>query len=336
MVIAGREIVTSASIGVAMGGGELATVDDLLRAADVAMYRAKHEGKARYAVFERSMQSEAIERLELEAGLRLALERNEFVVYYQPTVGLDRNAISGFEALVRWNHPTRGVISPALFIPIAEETGLIVPLGEWVLRQACQQAREWQHAFSTETPLSMSVNLSVRQFQDANIVERISAVLRDSQLAPDSLILEITESVMMQDSESTLAKLQALKALGLRLALDDFGTGYSSLGYLQRFPLDILKIDKSFVDRLMDGQEPMALVRTIIQLGQTLQMRIVAEGIEHIEQADQLRALGCGLGQGYLFARPLPAHEVRALLDRSLQRTDTGIGRRDAPLARAA
>ncbi|MHB1224566.1 MAG: sensor domain-containing protein, partial [Gemmatimonadaceae bacterium] len=316
--IAGTEVFVSASIGVApAAAGD--TADELLRNADVAMYFAKTRSKSATAVFEPWMQTAARERLELEADMRRALERGEFVLHYQPIVRLDDGEIIGMEALVRWQHPVRGMVPPGEFIPLAEETGLIVPLGSWVLEQACRQVRSWQSGqHPGAVPLKVTVNLSSRQLQEPDVVATVRAALADSMLPAGTLVLEITESVLMQHTSLTLARLRELKALGLSLAIDDFGTGYSSLGYLQRFPIDILKIDKAFVDAVGSDTDA-ALARAVIALGDTLGMQTVAEGIEVLAQVDGLRKLGCKLGQGFHFARPLPPDELRLLLERSAQ-----------------
>ncbi|MDQ3810706.1 MAG: bifunctional diguanylate cyclase/phosphodiesterase, partial [Chloroflexota bacterium] len=308
-----REVLVGASIGVAYvrpGQG----VDELLRNADLAMYRAKAGGKGRHEVFEPAMHAALLARLELEADLRQAVERHEFRLVYQPIVELTSGQVTGVEALVRWEHPRHGLISPAKFIPLAEEMGLIIPLGRWVLKEACRQLRQWQLGALGESTPTVSVNLSGRQLQNSALLDDVGAVLAETQILPDRLILEITESVIMQDTEATLQKLHALKALGVRLAIDDFGTGYSSLSYLQRFPIDVLKIDKAFVDRVARGGSDAALARTIIALADMLKLRTVAEGVERAEQRTQLLALGCELGQGYLFAKPLTAADMDTLL----------------------
>ena len=309
----GKEVFVGASIGIA-GAANGDGPDELLRNADVAMYRAKAAGKGGYVLFEPAMHSAAVERLELEAEFHWALERGELMLHYQPVAALGTGQITGVEALVRWNHPRQGLIPPAAFIPLAEETGLIVPLGRWVLREACRQAARWQWGMPGEAPLTVSVNISGRHLQDAGLVEDVAAALRESGLTPASLTVEITESVLMQNTEATLVRLHELKALGVRLAIDDFGTGYSSLSYLQRFPVDILKIDKSFIDGVERGRNDDALARTIIALGQMLSLRTIAEGIEEGDQVRRLQDLGCELGQGYFFAKPLPAEELDALL----------------------
>jgi EAL domain-containing protein (putative c-di-GMP-specific phosphodiesterase class I) len=276
------------------------------------MYLAKRDGKARYQIFEPQMHTQALERLELEADMRRAIDREEFVVHYQPIVLLHTGEITGVEALVRWQHPRKGMIGPPLFIPIAEETGLIVPLGRWVVRDACRQAQRWQAMRGV--PLTLTVNISGYQLQGESVVDDVRGALADSGLDPRQLVLEITESVLMQHNEILLERLRALKAIGVRLAIDDFGTGYSSLGYLQRFPIDILKIDKSFVDNVgMTGGEP-ALARAVIALGETLRLQTIAEGIEQRRQLNGLQELGCEMGQGYYFARPVAASAIDAIL----------------------
>src|SRR3954447_4719085 len=306
VVVQGREVFVSASVGIACGRHG---ASELLRQADVAMYRAKALGKGRHAVYEESMQAEVIERLELEGQLQRAIERDEIDVYYQPVIALDGQTLAGFEALARWHHPTRGLVPPPHFIPLAEENGSIVALGRHVLRTACAQARRWLDEYPSDEPRIMSVNLSGRQLEDPNIVSDVAAALVDTGLPAAALVLEITETVLMHDTEATISRLADLKALGVRLAVDDFGTGYSSLRYLRRFPIDILKMAKPFVDGLA-SREGEALARTIVELGSSLGLRTVAEGIEGVAEMAQLRALGCELRPGYLFARPLTAGQA--------------------------
>ena len=311
--VAGREVFVGASIGVATGSYG---ANDLLRHADVAMYRAKAQGKGRYAMFEAGMQAEVMDRLELEADLQRAIDRGELEVFYQPIIALGTGELAGHEALVRWRHPTRGLMAPGSFIPLAEETGLVVALGRFVLREATRQAAEW--AATTGIDLSMNVNLSGRQLEDPALLGDVTAILRETGLPAARLVLEITETVLMHDTESTIERLRALRALGVRLAVDDFGTGYSSLRYLNRFPLDVLKMAKPFVDGLGSQDEDPALARAIIDLGASLGLTIVAEGIERSEQLAELRRLGCPMGQGYWFARPMPAAEAGAHLAASV------------------
>jgi EAL domain-containing protein (putative c-di-GMP-specific phosphodiesterase class I) len=279
------------------------------------MYDAKARHRGHHAVFEPAMHAAALIRLQLDGDLRRAIEQEQFCVYYQPIVRLATGTVVGAEALVRWRHPERGIVSPLSFVPFAEETGLIVPLGRWVLREACLQAQRWSTQ-STDT-LSVTVNLSARQLRDAAIVDTVRAVLEESALPPGQLVLEITESVLIQHAQTTLETLCALKALGVMLAIDDFGTGYSSLSYLHRFPIDVLKIDKAFVDPIGDESQRPALARAIASFAQSLQLKTVAEGVERANQAEALRALGCELGQGYFYCRPLPAEEFTEWLGRT-------------------
>src|SRR3954449_2616894 len=312
VVVQGREWFVKASLGIAVGRPG---ASELLRQADVAMYRAKAEGKGRHRVFEASMQAEVLERLDLAADLVRAIERDEIAVHYQPVIALDGKTLAGFEALARWTHPVRGLVPPPQFIPLAEENGSIVALGRHVLRTACRQAARWLAEFPETVPRIMSVNLSGRQLEDPNIVADVAAALADSGLPARALVLEITETVLMHDTEATIARLTALKALGVRLAVDDFGTGYSSLRYLRRFPIDILKMAKPFVDGLDPGDdEGRALARAIVELATSLKLACIAEGIEARAQADVLQELGCGLGQGFHFARPMAPDAMTALI----------------------
>jgi diguanylate cyclase (GGDEF)-like protein/PAS domain S-box-containing protein len=309
------ELVLGASTGIALAGAGAHGPDELLRNADTAMYAAKALGKGRFAFFEEGMHRAAQTRLALEADLRRALASNEFEVYYQPVVDLRSGVISGGEALIRWNHPERGLVPPLDFIPLSEEVGLIVPLGEWVLREACIALRSWKDRYTQRTAPIVTVNLSPRQLQQPDLVESVARILRETQADPAALVLEITESALLDDTEATLASLIGLHDLGLRLAIDDFGTGYSALSYLQRYPIDVLKIDRSFVQGLASSGEQSALVRAILALGQALGLRVVAEGIEYAEQRDRLETLGCDYGQGYFYARPEPRVAFEHLLD---------------------
>ncbi|NJK73265.1 MAG: EAL domain-containing protein [Richelia sp. CSU_2_1] len=317
----GQEVFVTASIGIALGGEAAAASvreqpEHLLRDAHTAMYRAKALGMGRYQVFNASMHDLAVERLQLETDLRMALKRREFLLHYQPFVCLTSGRIIGFEALVRWLHPERGLVSPVKFIPVAEETGAIVPLGEWVLEEACRQLRLWEGMFDFDRPLIMSVNLSGKQFSQPDLVQRIQAILSMTGLSAQSLKLEITESVVMDDVESAIAVLKHMKALNVKLGIDDFGTGYSSLSYLSRFPTDTLKVDKSFVGRmeLESEGENVAIVRTIVTLAHALGMDVIAEGVETAAQLARLRSIGCEYGQGYFFAKPLPSDDATALM----------------------
>jgi diguanylate cyclase (GGDEF)-like protein/PAS domain S-box-containing protein len=305
----GREVFVGVSIGIAelhMGDSP----DEVIRNADLAMYFAKSRRKGHYAVYEPSMHNEMMEHLELEVDLRGAVERQEFELHYQPIINLSTGEVYGAEALIRWNHPSRGLIPPGKFVELAEETGLIIPMGRWVLREACERARDWRARLpGSGRPLQISVNVSARHFQDPSLLQDVQQALSDSGLEPWALTLEITESVLMHTSEATLARLRALKALGLKLAIDDFGTGYSSLGYLQQFPIDMLKIDRSFVEPVGIEEVDPVLARAIIALSRAMQIETIAEGIERPEQRDGLRVLGCNLGQGYYFAKPMPQHK---------------------------
>jgi diguanylate cyclase (GGDEF)-like protein len=309
-----NEAFTSASIGIALSSTGYERPEDVLRDADTAMYRAKDAGKARHEVFDEVMYARAVSLLNLENDLRRALERQEFLVYYQPIVTLKTGSVCGFEALVRWQHPTRGMISPSEFIPLAEETGLIVPLGQWVLEESCRQMREWQEQSFASGALSVSVNLSGKQLSRADLCHQIKLILERTGLDPRSLKLEITESVVMENADLAINMLKQLRALGVQLSIDDFGTGYSSLSYLHRFPVNNLKIDRSFISRMGLGDENLEIVRTVIMLARNLGMEVIAEGIETKEQLAQLRALSCGFGQGYLFSMPLAAASATALM----------------------
>jgi diguanylate cyclase (GGDEF)-like protein len=310
--VSGHRVQVRTSIGIALSNAEVNDPGDMLRNADVAMYRAKRRGTGSYELYELGMHAAAIGRLQIEADLRLALERDELAVHYQPIVTLDTGRITGVEALVRWHHPVRGLIPPSEFIPIAEETGIILALGRWVLAQACHQVARWQRLPGWES-FELSVNLSPHQVDHPDLVGDVCHVMQASGLAAGTLVLELTEGMLLRDMELAVKRLTALKALGLRIALDDFGTGFSSLGYLERFPIDILKIDRSFVARVGTGDRT-ALAEVVIKLSQALHLQTVAEGIERQDQFDELRRLGCLLGQGYLIAKPVSADTVESLL----------------------
>ncbi|MCA1565949.1 MAG: EAL domain-containing protein [Acidobacteria bacterium] len=309
----GHEEFTTVSIGIAMSTTGYQLPDDILRDADTAMYRAKQLGKARHAVFNQAMHARAMDRLELERDLRRAVERGEIFLQYQSIVSLGAGSLRGFEALVRWRHPQRGILPPIDFIPIAEETGIIIQLGKWVLEEACRQMSRWQKLSPQNKPLQISVNLSCKQFLQPDLLEQIQGVLRETGLDARSLKLEITESVVMENIETATRTLERLQALGVELSIDDFGTGYSSLSYLQRFPVNTLKIDRSFISRITESDGTAEIVRTIMQLGQNLGMDVIAEGVETEQQNEQLKALGCEFGQGYYFSLPLDRDAAEAL-----------------------
>jgi diguanylate cyclase (GGDEF)-like protein/PAS domain S-box-containing protein len=308
--IGAQELFVSVSIGIAPGSAETGP-EDLLRDADTAMYRAKERGRATYEMFDQGMHSRAVARLKLETDLRRAIERREFRVFYQPIISIQEKRIVGFEALARWHHPERGLISPGEFIPLAEETGLIIPVDLWVLREACRQTRVWRENYPA---LNVNVNLSTKQFAQAGLVAEVDRVLRETQFDPTGLRLEITESVILEDVKPISEMLRKLRALGCKLYLDDFGTGYSSLGYLHRFPIDALKIHHSFVGQLGQKEDPAQLVRTITTLAANLDMGVVAEGVETEDQLARLRELKCDRVQGFLFSRPVPAEQAARLL----------------------
>jgi diguanylate cyclase (GGDEF)-like protein/PAS domain S-box-containing protein len=312
--IAGTDVFVGTSIGIANTETGHESPDELLRNADVAMYMSKSQGKDRYTVFKSEMHDALLKRVRIETDMRSAIDKKEFVIFYQPIVDLRSEKVMGMEALVRWNHPQHGLIPPLDFIPVAEETNLILPLGTWILEEACTRAREWQLSYEYGADLSITVNISSRQFQDRGLLDTVNAALSKSGLPAQCLILEITESTMLMNTEATITKLTQLKSLGVRLAIDDFGTGYSSLSYLQRFPVDILKIDKSFVDKITATKEGAAVARAIITMSDTLHLKTIAEGIESLGQSTELQNLGCELGQGFHFAKPLPASEMNDFL----------------------
>ncbi|MDP9478859.1 MAG: EAL domain-containing protein [Actinomycetota bacterium] len=316
--VAGREVFVSCSVGVSLSDSAQSQPQELLRDADVAMYRAKAGGKGRRALYEPGMGTRARARLELESALRRALAQGELRVHYQPKVRLGSDRIAGMEALVRWEHPERGLIPPSEFVPLSEETGLILPVGRWVLEEACRQAKEWQKRYPTDPPLPISVNLSVRQFRHQGLVEDVAEALRKAGLEPSCLELEVTESAVMDDVEAAIATMGELKGLGVGLSIDDFGTGHSSLNYLRRFPVDELKIDKSFVDGLGKEAKGTAIMRTMTMLARALGLTVVAEGVEDAEQLACLREMECDLAQGYYFARPMPSDEAGKLLEQNV------------------
>jgi diguanylate cyclase (GGDEF)-like protein len=308
--IGGHQLIVGVSVGISLAGEAGKNPDELLKEADLALYRAKADGRGTYRFFETGMDARAQARRVLELDLRAALNRDEFEVYYQPIRDVASDCVVAFEALVRWNHSLRGMIAPMNFIPLAEETGLIIPLGDWVLRQACLDAAGWSEE------ITVAVNLSPVQFKNPNLVLSVKAALLASNLPADRLELEITESVLLQNSETTLAVLHELRGFGVRISLDDFGTGYSSLSYLRSFPFDKIKIDRSFVTDLATRDDSMAIVRAVTGLGKSLGIVTTAEGVETEAQFELLRREGCTQAQGYLFSKPRPAAEVAAMLSR--------------------
>ena len=303
--VEGHQIVTDISIGISVAPMDAVESDELLRNADMALYDAKGDGRGTFRFFEPEMNTRMKVRRELEMDLRKALASEQFELYYQLLVVLETNEVNGFEALLRWNHPARGLVSPADFIPIAEETGLIVPLGEWVLKAACDEAVNWPEH------IKVAVNLSPAQLNSRNLVSMVTTALRESGMPPHKLQLEITETVLLQNTFTTLATLHELRKMGVQIALDDFGTGYSSLSYLRSFPFDKIKIDRSFIQDLSNGAEPLAIVNAVAGLAKCLNMTSTAEGVETQQQMDVLQAIGCTEMQGYLFSRARPAHEIR-------------------------
>jgi diguanylate cyclase (GGDEF)-like protein len=313
--IHGGEVFIDASIGVALGTDPGQDAEALIRDADVAMYHAKQR-RTRCELFQPAMHDTFVRRLGVEANLRRALERGEFALRYQPIVALEGGAVIGLEALLRWQHPQRGLLEPAEFVPIAEDTGLIVPIDRWVLGEACRRAAAWNERRGPGRPLTVTVNLSARGLQQPDLPTVVAGALNASGLAPECLVLEVTESLLLHDTDATVHRLAALKAQRVRVAIDDFGTGYSSLAYLRRFPMDIIKVAKTFVDDIAVDPQASAVARAIVQLGRLLRLTTIAEGIEGAEQLERLRECGCELGQGYYFAKPLDPDEVEALLFR--------------------
>lgn len=312
-----QNIFTSASIGIVFGSTEYNNPADLMRDADIAMYRAKDKGKARYTIFDQTMYDETLKLVELENNLRFALKRNELMMHYQPIISLDSNKLVGFEALIRWQHPERGSISPVEFIPIAEDTGLILEIGEWLLRESCQQLQTWRQQFASIPEigsLKMSINLASQQLQEPEFISKLDQILGDTGLDGSSLRLEITESVLIEPEGSIQDTLRQIKNRNIKLSIDDFGTGYSSLSYLRRFPIDNLKIDRSFIQQMNFDSENFEIVRLIITLAKTLGMKTISEGVETSLQLNQLKGLGCEFAQGYLFSIPLEPKQIELML----------------------
>jgi diguanylate cyclase (GGDEF)-like protein len=309
-----QEIFITASMGIALSTSGQTLPSELIRDAEVAMYRAKARGDRSIEVFDSSMNAQALARFQMESDLRHGLERGEFVLHYQPMVGLEAGRIEGWEALVRWQHPERGLVPPLDFIPLAEETGIIVPLGNWVIQEACRQAGHWARVFPADPPRLMSVNLSARQFGNRDLITDVMSALDMAGLDPHCLKLELTESVMMRDPLASLEAMKAFQSMNIKLVVDDFGTGYSSLSYLKRFPVDTLKIDKSFVDGLGKDAESTAIVTAVVSLAKSLGMKVTAEGIETYDQMEHLQQLNCDHGQGYYFSRALTPQAMEAMM----------------------
>jgi diguanylate cyclase (GGDEF)-like protein len=312
--IAGAEVTTSASMGIVTSTMAHDQPEQILRSADMAMYRAKAAGRARYELFDRAMHTDALARLQLETDLRRAVERGEFILHYQPVVSLRTGRITGFEALVRWQHPERGLVQPADFIPVAEETGLILPMGRWVLTEACRQSREWNDLYPRAEPLRIGVNLSGRQFSQPGLVDQVTQALESTGASPTSLRLEITEAAIIDRGRYAVAVLLQIRELGVQVYLDDFGTGYSSLSYLHGLPVDGIKIDRAFVSDLDTNEDNLRLVKTLLTLSEIVGIRAEAEGISSAEQLKELRSLNCEQGQGYLFSAPITSDAVGQLL----------------------
>ncbi|MHC4128046.1 MAG: putative bifunctional diguanylate cyclase/phosphodiesterase [Planctomycetota bacterium] len=316
-ILEGHEVISTASIGIVFSDGNYERPDDILRDADTAMYQAKSSGKARHVVFDEHMHSEVIQRLNLEKELRRAADQDEFTLNYQPIVSLATAQVRGFEALIRWNHPERGVISPAQFIGLAEELGLILPIGDWVLREACLQLRRWQQERQGLSPLSMTVNLSKKQLTHPDLVASVDALIKEVGVKPSSIVLEITESTIMDNFDAITPVLSELHEVGVLLAMDDFGTGHSSLGFLNLVPMDILKIDRSFINRTGNARQHSAIIQSILQLAHAMEMEVVAEGVETEEQLILLQDLECNYCQGFLFSKPLAPEQAQQFIAES-------------------
>ena len=313
-VLGDQQVYTTASIGITLSSYGYDAVEDMLRDSDIAMYRAKALGRACWVVFDHTMHEQAVRALQLEGELRMALDKKEFFLCYQPIVSLPDGKIRGFEALIRWQHPVRGLISPAEFIPLAEEIGFIRPIGRWVLEAACKQAKHWQDTFPVSPPLTISVNLSAAELTDSNLLEEVTQVVQDSKILHGTLKLELTESVVMKDAEQTCQLLLGLKDLGIQLSLDDFGTGYSSLNYLRRLPMDALKIDRSFVRDMDSDVEKREIAQIIVMLARAIGLKVIAEGAETLAEVEQLNVIGCDFAQGYYFYRPMESYKAEAVL----------------------
>lgn len=315
--LGGYDHTASASIGVALSSGASEQPEYVLRSADIAMYRAKNTGRGRYEMFDRAMHAEALTRLQIETDLRHAFDRNEFFLHYQPIISLRLGTVVGAEALIRWRHFERGVVSPATFIPVAEDTGLVVPLGRWVLREACRQAVDWQSRAPAGQPFSISVNLSVREFAQPDLVKTVASILEETRLPPGALRIEITESALIGQKHPAIETVEQLRALGVAIHLDDFGTGYSALSYLHRLPLDAVKVDRAFTASIDQEERPLHVVKAIVSLSHAIGLEVVAEGVANEKQLALLREMGCDLAQGFIFSRPCSSEEMNALLEKA-------------------
>lgn len=310
----GHEVYTSCSIGIILNDESYQNAGEFLRDADIAMYRAKSDGRDRYIIFDSDMRSDLLNRIWMENDLRSALGAQEFRLHYQPILSLNTGRLVGFEALIRWQHPTEGLIPPDRFIPLAEETRLIIPIGRWVLEESCRQLKEWGDRYQYDPALSMSVNLSSVQLTYEEFVEQVELIISEAGIDPSNLVLEITESMIMEDNQITATTISKLRALGVRVHLDDFGTGYSALSYLQRYPIDILKIDRSFIGKINGNGENIEIIKAILNLARDLNMGVIAEGIETECQFDLLKDLNCEFGQGFFFAKPMDFKAIETLL----------------------
>ena len=316
-----HELYISATIGIAISSNEYEQPEEILRDADTAMYNAKLSGKAGYAIFDKSMHVNALDLLELEIDLRHAIDRKEFVAYYQPIISVENRSIMGFEALIRWNHPQRGLLLPMEFIPLAEETGLIIPMSLWIIREACKQMHIWQQQFPSDLPLVVSVNVSPKHLANANFITHIVDILDETHLNPEQLALEITENAMIENTDYMVSLFSQLKDLGVKIDIDDFGTGYSSLSYLQRFSINSVKIDQSFISRLGNNEKDAELVQSIINMAHNMKLHVIAEGVEQSDNLRTLENLKCEYAQGFFFSYPLNIHETEILLAQQNTRT---------------
>jgi len=313
-----HEVFASVSIGIAFSNSEYTQSEDIMRDADTAMYKAKSLGRARHVVFDVAMHHQVAKFLELDTNLRKAIKRNEFLLHFQPVVSATEDKLYGFEALIRWNHPDSGLVSPMDFIPVAEETGLILPIGQWVLYEAFRQMKSWHEQFPIYPPLKISVNISSKQFLQPDFIEQIKGAILETDIDPSSICLEITESVIMEHPENSATKMLQLRDLNIQIHIDDFGTGYSSLSYLGNFPADALKIDRSFINNMMSDKTNLEIVRSIVNLASNLEMSVIAEGVETLEHLSEIKKLGCEYAQGYLFSKPLEPEKVGALIESGL------------------